>query len=111
MKTAQELIDIINKNDLLKPLFDDDFYDVELEDEEGNGIENVEEYIKTSVLGELEYKDSRQDTSEFWQVIYFKDHDIYLRIDGVYDSYGQYEHEYNSVKEVKPKEIQTVIYE
>jgi hypothetical protein len=111
MKKAQELIDIINKNDLLKPLFEDDFYDVELEDEEGNSIENVKEYIKTSVLGELEYKDSRHDTSEFWQVIYFKDHDIYLRIDGVYDSYGQYEHKYNSVKEVKPVEKTITVFE
>lgn len=110
-KTARELIEIIVQNDLLKPLFDDDFDDFEPEDEEGEGIEDIENWLKELGLGELEYKDSREDTSEFWTVIYFKDHDIYLRIDGVYDSYGQYEHEYNSVKQVFPKEIQTTIYE
>lgn len=111
MKSAQELIEIIVQNDLLKPLFDDDFDDFEVEDEDGNYIEDIEEYIKKFGLGELEYKDSREDTSEFWQVIYFKDHDLHLRIEGVYDSYGQYEHEYNTVTEVKAKEITTIIYE
>lgn len=96
-KTAQELIEVITKNDLLEALFDDDL----------DCIGDVEELG----LGELEYKDSREDTSEFWQVIYFKDHDVYLRIEGEFDSYMEYEHSYNTVTEVKPKEIQTIIYE
>lgn len=111
MKSAQELIEIIVQNDLLKPLFDDNFYDFEVGDKDGNDIEDIREYIKKFGLGELEYKDSREDTSEFWQVIYFKDHDIYLRIEGEYDSYMDYNHEYNTVIEVKAKEITTIIYE
>lgn len=111
MKTARELIKIIVQNDLLKPLFDDDFDDFEVEDEEGEEIEDIEGYLKGLGLGELEYKDSREDTSEFWAVIYFKDHDVYLRIDGVYDSYAQGDHVYDTVTEVKPKEVTTIIYE
>lgn len=110
-KTARELIEIIVQNDLLKPLFDDDFDDFELEDEEGEDIEDIENWLKELGLGELEYKDSREDTSEFWTVIYFKDHDVYLKIYGEYDSYGQGDHEFEGVKEVFPKEIQTTIYE
>lgn len=111
-KTAKELIEIIVQNDLLKPLFDGDFDEVEIGDEDGEYIENVEKYVKETLgLGELEYKDSREDTSQFWQVIYFKDHDVYLRIEGEYDSYGQGEHEYDTIEEVKPKEVLTVIYE
>lgn len=111
MKTAQELIEIIVQNDLMKPLFGDDFDDFDIEDEEGEYIDDPREYVKNLGLGEIEYKDSREDTSEFWTVIYLKDHDIYLRIDGVYDSYGQYEHEYNNVTQVFPKEVTQTIYE
>lgn len=96
MKNSNELIDIITKNYLQQALFFNDFDDVDVE---GLG------------LGELEYKDKRCDTSEFWQVIYFKDHDIYLKISGWYDSYGQGEHSYDSIKEVKPKDVILTTYE
>lgn len=110
IKTAEELIKIIKDNNLLEPLFDGDLKYAELEDEEGNSIENVEEYLK-DLLGELEYKDGRSDTSEFWQVVYFKDHDVYLEVSGEYDSYGQGDHDYNSIYEVKPKTVTKIIYE
>lgn len=100
-KTARELIEIIVQNDLLEPLFEDNF----------DNVKYTRENIKELGLGELEYKDSREDTSEFWQVIYFKDHNVYLRIEGEYDSYMEYNHEYNTVTEVKPKEITKTIYE
>lgn len=107
--TAEQLINLIKDNDLLEPLFHGDLKWAELDDEEGNPIENVEEYFK-NLFGELEYKDGRCDTSEFWQVIYFKDCDIYLEISGEYDSYGQGEHQYYGITEVRPKEITKTVY-
>ncbi len=118
-KTAQELIDIIQANDMLKPLFDNDWegFEFEVEGEDGEEdyktfetLEEEKEYVK-NLFGELKYEDYRMDTSEFWQVIYFKDHDVYLEISGEYDSYGQGDHDYSSIKEVKPKQITTIIYE
>lgn len=102
MKTAQELIEIIVQNDLQEFLFDSDNL------EEVKDLEDVK-YIQS--LGQIEWKDSREDTSEFWSVIYLKDFDIYLRIEGEYDSYMEYNHDYDKVVQVFPKEIQTVIYE
>jgi hypothetical protein len=109
-KTASELIEIIRKKDLLEPLFDGDLKWAEVEDEEGNPIEDTETYFK-ELFGEIEYKDGRCDTSEFWQVIYFKDHEVYLEIYGEYDSYGQGEHDYSGVKEVKPVTKTVIAYE
>ena len=102
MTTAQELIEIIVQNDLQEFLFDSD----NLEE-----VEDLEDVKHIQSLGQIEWKDSREDTSEFWSVIYLKDFDIYLRIEGEYDSYMEYNHDYDKVVQVFPKEIQTVIYE
>lgn len=111
-KTARELIEIINQNDLLDVLFNDEIEYAKLEDADGNNVDDSKDYITNVLgLGELEYKDGRYDTSEFWQVIYFKDHDVYLKIYGEYDSYGQGEHSYDGIKEVKPKEVTIIKYE
>lgn len=91
---------------------DDRDYDL-IYDEDGNEFNTIiesEQYIKEN-FGEFELIDQRYDTSEFWSVVYFKDFDIYVRIDGEYDSYGQGEHEYDEIKQVFPKEITTTIYE
>lgn len=110
-KTARELIEIITQKDLTEILFfDGDLKYADVEDEDGNTIEDTEAYFK-ELFGEIEYKDGRCDTSEFWQVVYFKDHDIYLQISGEYDSYGQGEHSYDDIKEVKPKEVIVIKYE
>ncbi len=110
-KTARELIEIITQKDLLESLFfDGDLKYVDAEDEEGNIIEDTEAYFK-DLFGEIEYKEGRCDTSEFWQVVYFKDHDVYLEIYGEYDSYGQGEHDYSGIKEVKPVTKTVVVYE
>lgn len=110
MKTARELIEIITQKDLLEPLFDGDLKWATVYDEDENEIEDTEAYFK-ELFGEIEYKDGRCDTSEFWQVLYFKDHDVYLEISGDYDSYGQGEHVYENIYEVKPKEVTVIKYE
>lgn len=111
VKTAQELIDIIKENDLLEYVFhglDEGWVELEYDYEE---FENDEEYLKSLGLENFEPIESREDTAEFWSVIHFKNEDIYLRIDGEYDSYGQGDHEYDSIKQVFPKQVTQTIYE
>lgn len=114
MKTAQELIDIIKENNLQKDLFHTDTMDEsEFEDEEGNYIDGVthKENLKSIGIENFEYVAGREDTSEFWAVIHFKNENVYLKFTGWYDSYGQYDHDYHDeVTEVFPKEVTQTIY-
>jgi len=106
---SQEIIDRVNKLGLLQFLFEGEAYD-EIEDENDEIIDDVDQYVKDN-FGEIELLDGRADTSEFWQIVHFKDHNVYLKISGEYDSYGQGDHEYTSVKEVFPKEVKVTVYE
>ena len=48
-------------------------------------------------------------------IVHFKDDNIYVKLKGEYDSYGNYNHDYyndiNYITEVKPKKVEVVIYE
>jgi hypothetical protein len=84
----------------------------EEKDENGDTEFTKEELESVFNRDNIEYKDGREDTTEFWAVCYFKEQDIYIRLDGEYDSYGNYEHEYNrGITQVHPKEIMKTVYE
>ena len=115
VQTAEEIIKIIEDKGLQKALFDcfdDEEYLLEELDEEGE-FETANAYLESVGLP-TEYKKvaGRCDTSEFWSVIYFPVADAYIKITGTYDSYGQYEHDYNrKVTQVFPKQITTTVYD
>ena len=107
MGRVNEIMDIINDNNLLQWLFHcSSGWSTELDHE----FETDEEYVESLGLKNFGIVDSREDSSEFWSVIHFKDENLYFRISGTYDSYGQGEHEYRYISPVKPKEITTTIY-
>jgi hypothetical protein len=110
MTRAEEIIKIIKEENLLREFFNQDFDDLEIEWNEFN--DDYKEYLKSLKLPtEFEEIDGRCDTSEFWSVIHFPEENIYIKISGWYDSYGESEHTYDEIKQVFPKEIKTIIYE
>lgn len=115
---VDEIIKIIKEEDLLELFFeqDGDFFqkrDRFLDEDEENQIDTEEkevEYLTKLGLQNYEDKGGRADTSEFWNVVYFPDYDVYLKISGWYDSYGQYEHSYDKIEAVTPKTVTKTIY-
>ena len=107
---AEHFIKIIKDNELLEFLFHvgNGWCKLDYNEEE---FKDPKEYLSSLGLNDYKQIESREDTSEFWSIIHFKNEDIYLKINGEYDSYGQEEHYYHSVTEVLPKEITTIIYE
>lgn len=114
---ADEIIKILKKNDLLPFFFECEkgyLSDIEYETLDDGKITSMEEetsFLTTLGLANYQSKGGRSDTSEFWNVVYFPDYDVYLKISGEYDSYGQYDHSYDEVEEVRPKEVTETIYE
>lgn len=94
---AEEIIKIIQDNQLQESLFDEDADDIGLSE---LGLPNYEqvEFVCNS--------------DEMYCIIYFKDDDIYIKITGTYDSYGDGEHDYDdSVTQVFPKQVTITKYE
>lgn len=118
LETAEKIIDVINVNRLHKTFFhiDDDFSECMVE-----VFPEMEEFTESGIftkrlnklgLRNFSLIDQASNTDELYSVIYFKDEDVYIRIDGVYDSYGQYEHDYyTSIKQVFPKKVEITKYE
>jgi hypothetical protein len=110
--TAKQLIQIILDNDLQSALFDDDNYQLGYKAEDNGFGEDTVAFLKSLGLPISTVVDSRCDTAEMWSVIYFPVEDIYLKLTGTYDSYGQYEHDYDDeVTQVFPKQVTVTIYE
>jgi len=106
-----EIVEKINELGLLEVFFNEDNYnEKEIENEAGEMVENNQDYLET-IFGKVEWLDSREDTSEFWSIVHFVDHNIYVKIEGEFDSYMQYEHSYDSIKEVFPKQVTQTVYE
>lgn len=94
---AEEIIKIIQDNQLQESLFDQDVDDVGLIELGLPTFEQVEWVC---------------NSDEMYCVIHFKDDNIYLKLTGEYDSYGECEHDYNNgIKEVFPKEVTITKYE
>ena len=114
VQTAEEIIKIIQDKGLQQAFFEPDYFDEQLEylDEEEE-FETKELFLESVGLPtEFKQVDGRCDTSEFWSVIHFPVEDVYIKITGRYDSYGQYEHYYNSkVTQVFPKQVTQTVYD
>ncbi len=111
MITAEHIIKTIQDNDLQKPFFCADHWE-EYEDRLEDFNDDEKLYLESLGMP-TEYKevDGRCDTSEFWTVVHFPVEDIYIKITGEYDSYGQYDHYYNEkVTQVFPKKVTTTVY-
>ena len=114
---VEEIIKIIKEEDLLAFFFElesgylVDYEHYTSEDEMIESQEQEDAYLKRLGLSNYVNKGGRYDTSEFWNVVYFPDYDVYVKISGWYDSYGQGEHEYSNIKEVKPQTVTQTIYE
>ena len=111
MITAEHIIKTIQDKDLQKAFFcSDNWEQYEDELDEFDGDEKL--YLESIGLP-TEYKEvaGRSDTSEFWSVVHFPVEDIYIKITGTYDSYGQYDHYYDDkVTQVFPKQVTKTIY-
>lgn len=110
--TFKEISEIIKEYDLYKYLFaEDDYYLEDLIIKGKEDEENVEKALKEIGFDYIQV-DYVCNTDEMFCVIYFKDSDIYIKLTGEYDSYGQYDHEYHrKITQVFPKEIKKIIYE
>jgi hypothetical protein len=116
VQTAEEIIKIIQDKGLQRQFFELDYFSdylYDLSEDDETTFDTVEEYLESVGLPtEFKKVDGRSDTSEFWSVIRFPVEDVYIKITGVYDSYGQREHYYNSkVTQVFPKQVTKIVYD
>ena len=104
---VQSIIKIIQDNKLQKPLFNGDY-----EEEQFEEIDDIDKYLNDLGLKNFENIDHVCNSDELYLIIHFKDDDIYLKISGEYDSYGNGDHYFNdSVKQVFPKQVTITKYE
>lgn len=89
-----------------------------LEIVETNGVSEAEfawgDFDLTEELGEWRevVKYGGEDQGSTWYSIkHFKDHDIYIRTDGYYQSYSGVEFDQGYGEEVRPKEKVVTVYE
>lgn len=80
-----------------------------------NYRDRIDEYLKVNDI-EFEEVDSYggEGQGEVWYVVYyFKNHDVYIKVDGFYHSYPGVEFcdGWDSCSEVKPKTVKKVVYE
>lgn len=101
---ADELIkkveDFMVENDISLDRFCYEDIDVKLLEEKVGTME----YILVAERGTT----GDHDTSQ--TVVYFKEYDIYLSLDGYYNSQDGSNFDYAKFKEVKPKKVTTTIY-
>ena len=77
----------------------------------GEEDKEVYENIENLKLDNVESVDSCCNSDELYNVVYFKDYNIYLEFTGEYDSYGSGDHNYDgSIREVFPKEVTVIQY-
>lgn len=95
-QTGEEIIKVIRDKGLQRVFFE---------------LETVEAYLESVGLPtEFKQVDGRCDTSEFWSVIHFPVQDVYVKITGTYDSYGQYDYN-DKVTQVFPKQVTKTVYD
>jgi hypothetical protein len=71
------------------------------------------EELEEEDFGEYELVDDVEETSgEAWKIIYFKEHDVYVRINGYYNSYDSCsEFEESDYDVVEPYQAVVTFYE
>jgi hypothetical protein len=111
--TAEQIIKIIQEHNLQSCLFDgDDNYQLKAEAEDNGFGKDTAGFLQALGLPYFQLIDFRCDTAEMWSVLHFPVEDVYLKITGTYDSYGQYEHDYDEqVTQVFPKQVTVTLYE
>lgn len=74
-----------------------------------------EEYLKTTKFGTVNVADQQggEGEGEEWYIVYhFVDHDVYIRVDGWYQSYYGTEFDgWDSCSEVRPQQRMVTFYE
>jgi hypothetical protein len=124
MKTFEEIIKIIDEHNLYEILcaygeygesidqYNWDHEMIDVDEIDDNSIINM---FKRIGLGEIDSVYSVCNSDELYNVVLFKDHQIYIKFIGEFDSYGNGEHYYNSnissATQVFPKEVTKTIYE
>lgn len=82
---------------------------------EGNSLGEKERFVLNELgLGEIKEADSyggEDCGAEWYKVWYFKDHDLYIRIDGYYQSYNGAEFNDGYGREVKKTEKVITVFE
>jgi len=114
--TAEEIIKVIEDKGLQEAFFEPEYFEDCLDDlseDEDVDYDSKESYLESVGLPtNFKQVAGRCDTSEFWSVIHFPEEDVYIKITGRYDSYGQYEHDYHQkVTQVFPKQVTTTVYD
>ena len=97
-KTAQEIIDHLDKIDDIKGELAYDFNGKEVSKIKLGKIKLVHEEGGNEGEGE-----------DMSKVFYFEEHDVYLRMDGFYSSFGG--SEWYELYHVEPKEVMVIQYE
>lgn len=104
---AKEIIQLLDDSDISPREFYDEGLEGYLDDIEEDDLAE----IKTK-LGEIEVIDEGiQDDMDAFKVYHYKDHDVYIKMIAVFDSYEAYHNAEDFGKEVFPKEITKTIYE
>lgn len=104
--TGEEVLKILTDNFTLEQIGENDYYEI-------TG-DNQKEYFNEIGLGSydivLEHGGGEGDGSDHHIVYYFKEHDVYVRIDGYYQSYHGTDWE-DKPYLVKPEAKTVIVYE
>lgn len=82
-------------------------------------LENIDQaliYLERFLnLEDFEIVDYECNSDIMYCVVHFKKDNMYIKLEGEYDSYGQYNHDYfnkkSRINQVFPKTIEKIIYE
>lgn len=114
MKSAKELIEIISDNHFETALFHFESICCYLNDSNDDEFETNElalTYLEAYGLKNFKELEYVSNTDMMYCIIYFTDDDVYLKLTGEYDSYGQGDHTYDdAIQQVFPKEVMITQY-
>ena len=109
---SNELIKLITDNNLQEVFCEfgmgyntlSEFFENERYEEEDK---EIYENIENLKLDNVESVDSCCNSDELYNVVYFKDYNIYLKFTGEYDSYGSGDHNYDgAINTTKTKKME-----
>ena len=96
--TVKDLTDKLEELEISKEEFAYDDYDVDLKQYFGE-------------FEEIEHEGGEGEGEKYHIVWYFKDHDLYIRLDGYYTSYNGTDFDDYEFYEVRPKQVTITVYE
>lgn len=114
---AKQLINIIENLNIQEWVMNE-WRDINLRDDNDEIIPFTDDdHIFSYLKGKFEFEEFERieqvcNSDEMYTVIYFKESDIYLKLIGEYDSYGNNDHNYTrGIIEVKPISKTIIAYE